>query len=300
MFCSNCGIELPGYVLYCPECGEKVEETEKDSKAVYREPSFVPEETEAKTMGYEAVDAKEKIGYERQNLEILETGKNKEEQNKNKSKLYWLILIVAVVVLGGAIIGRSLIGEKFDASGYVKACLDLVTKGEKEDYMKLTQRTEEEAEEDYQANMDLLMSDIESMGISEDLQDKYQAFYEELLKKTKYDVKEAKEDGDNFTVDVEIEQITGVFNGVQDELYAEAEAYGQQLAESGEMPSDEEINEWAFNKLYEILTAKLAQATYNETQTVTVHVVLNDNTWEIPQDDYDVLDAALVDLGDLE
>ena len=164
--------------------------------------------------------------------------------------------------------------------------------------MKLTQRTEEEAEKDYQSNIDTMLSSIEALGISEDMLDKYQTFYEDLLKKTKYEVKEAREDGDNFTVDVEVEQLTGIFDGIQDELYTEAEAYGQELAESGEMPSNEEINEWAANKLHDILTARLAQASYGEKQTVTVHVVLNDKTWEIPQEDYEALDAALIDLGD--
>ena len=188
-------------------------------------------------------------------------------------------------------------GKKFDASGYVKACLDLVTKNEQKDYMKLTERTAEQAEQDYQSNLDSIMSDFAAMGISEELQDKYRAFYADVLKKTKYTVLEAKEDGDNFTVEVEVEQLTGVFNGVQAELVAAAEEYAAGLEEQ---PSMEEAQEWTANTLYEMLVARMdSSLSYNEKQTVTVHVQLNNKVYEIPQSDYDALDSALIDIGDL-
>ncbi len=201
------------------------------------------------------------------------------------------VTLCAVMVLSAGC------GKKFDASGYVKACLDLVTKNEQEDYMKLTERTKEQAEEDYQSNLDTIMSDFAALGISDELQDKYRAFYADILKSTKYTVLEAKEDGDNFTVDVEVEQLTGVFNGVQDELVTAAQEYAEGLTEQ---PTNEEANEWTANKLYEILMERMSSSlTYNEKKTITVHVQLNDKIYEIPQSDYDALDAALIDVGDL-
>lgn len=204
---------------------------------------------------------------------------------------------VMALTLCAVMVLTTACGKKFDASGYVKACLDLVTKNEQKDYMKLTERTAEQAEQDYQSNLDSIMSDFAAMGISEELQDKYRAFYADVLKKTKYTVLEAKEDGDNFTVEVEVEQLTGVFNGVQAELVAAAEEYAAGLEEQ---PSMEEAQEWTANTLYEMLVARMdSSLSYNEKQTVTVHVQLNNKVYEIPQSDYDALDSALIDIGDL-
>lgn len=207
---------------------------------------------------------------------------------------------VISMLLAGVMVLTTACGASFDASGYVKACLDLLTKCEYEEYVELTERSEEEAMADYEESIDNMMADIESLGLSAELSAKYRTFFEDIYKATKYEVLEAVEDEDgNFTVDVEIEQLTGVFNGVTDELNAAASAYGEELAASGETLDDVAINEWVYNKLYEILNENMAELTYNEKQTVTVHVVLEDDLYTIPDEDYEALDAALIDLGDL-
>lgn len=191
-------------------------------------------------------------------------------------------------------------GAKFDASAYVKSCIDVVTRCEKEEYMKLTERTEEQAQKDYDDNMDNIMKEFETIGLSEELLAKYRDFYAELLAKTKYEVKEAKEDGDNYIVDVEVEPIMGIFDGLQDELNAAAQAYAEELLASGQSLDDAAANEWVYNTMYDMLVERMANLTYGEKQTVTMHVNLNDKIYEIPEADYAALDAALIDLGDLQ
>lgn len=209
-------------------------------------------------------------------------------------KAFISMLLVGIMVLTTAC------GASFDASGYVKACLDLLTKCEYEEYVELTERTEEQALADYEASIDNMMADIESLGLSEELTAQYRTFFEELYKLTKYEVLEATEGEDgNYTVDVEIEQLTGVFNGVADSLNTAAAEYGQELANSGQDISDEEINEWVYTKLYEILNTNMANVSYKEKQTVTVQVVLEGDVYTIPDEDYVAIDEALIDLGDM-
>ena len=213
-----------------------------------------------------------------------------------RMKKILLSLVLVFVMISSAACG----GAAFDASGYVKSCLDLLTRCEYEEYTKLTERSKEEAIADYEASVDNMMADFASMGISDELVANYRTLFEEVYKATKYTVLEAVETEDgNFTVDVEIEQVTGVFNGVAEELNAAAAAYGEDLAESGEEIDEATINEWVYAKLYEILNGNLANITYNEKQTITVNVVLEGETYTIPETDYTAIDAALIDLGDM-
>ena len=166
--------------------------------------------------------------------------------------------------------------------------------------MELTGRTEEEATQDYEDNLQAMVDDMASIGITdESLLEQYRTFFADLMKMTKYDVKEAKEDGDNYTVDVEITPVTGVFDGILDQLLADAEEYGAEKESAGEELTDDDLQQWVCEKLLELVKANMASASYGDPVTVTVHVVNNDDVYEIPEADYTALDDALIDLGDL-
>ena len=180
-----------------------------------------------------------------------------------KKALVALVMAVLMVAM------TACSASKFDASSYVKSCLDVLTKGEKDKYMELTGRTEEEATQDYEDNLQAMVDDMASIGITdESLLEQYRTFFADLMKLTKYDVKEAKE-------------------------------YGAEKAAAGEEVTDEELQQWVCEKLLELVKANMASATYGEPTTVTVHVVDNDDVYEIPEADYTALDEALIDLGDL-
>lgn len=213
-------------------------------------------------------------------------------RNRRKNFITAAILVIMVLAMTAC-------GQKFDASGYVQACMDLLTQGKTESYMEYTKQTEEEAKADYDQSLDQAMSMMEGIGLSDELMEKYRGFFGDLLAKTKYTVKEAQETEDGFTVDVEVEQLTGVFNGVQAQLQEEAMAYATEQAEAGEQLDEDALQEWIFNRMYEILVEKLDSATYNEAQTITVHVTKKDSTYTIPDEDYATIEAALYDLGDM-
>jgi acyl-CoA-binding protein len=55
-------------------------------------------------------------------------------------------------------------GQEFDASGYVQAFMDMMTKGEVENYMEITGQSEEEAKKDYTAMTDAMMEALNGGG----------------------------------------------------------------------------------------------------------------------------------------
>ena len=115
------------------------------------------------------------------------------------------VIVALLVLIMGTLSGCAAF-QKFDASGYTKACLDATYKGEFDEYIKLTKQTKEDAEKTYNQNLELATQQLTAVGVSEELSEKYMQLFTDLFKNTKYTVKEAKEGKDkNYTVEVEIE-----------------------------------------------------------------------------------------------
>lgn len=199
-----------------------------------------------------------------------------------------LVAIMASVTLAGC-------GKEFDAGTYVTACLDLLTKGETKDYVKMTKRSEEQAVQDYEDNIDSMMESMGAIGLSEDLTEGYEQLFKDIYKKSKYEVTnvEKMKGEDGFYVTVEVEQMTGLFSGVEEQLMTEVEDYVANIGD--EMPSDEEINEVVFQMMLDIMQDKLSDVTYKDAQEVVVEVVGNDGVYSITDEGYQLLDAALLD-----
>ena len=213
---------------------------------------------------------------------------------KNRMRLLMISVIVMAMLAG--------CGAKFDASGYTKAILDVLYKNETEQYMELTQSTQEEAEQIFEENLDSAMSQFDLLGGSDDLQAKYRQLFSDLLKQVKYSVSEAVEDENgNYTVDVTIEPIT-IFNDTYDEFQEQAAAYAEQVTNDvmngGEMPSDEDMQIRVFEIYYDILRASIdAGLNYGEPEVVTVHVEKDqNNVYRISDEDIAALDAATISI----
>lgn len=199
---------------------------------------------------------------------------------------------LVAIMLAATLVGC---GAKFDAGKYVESCLDLLTKGETKDYVKMTKRSEEQAQQDYEDNINSMIETMGVEGLSADLEDDYKQLFKDIYAKSKYKVTGSeKMDGkDGYIVTVEVEQMTGLFNGLQEELMAEVETYMSGLTE---MPTDEEINNTVFQMMLDLMNARLDSITYNAPQTVTVEVVGEDNVYSITDAGYAALDAALLDV----
>lgn len=214
-------------------------------------------------------------------------------------KLKWITMSVLVSAMALLV---TACGPSFDAGKYVQSGLDVATRGEYTDYVKITGISEEEAQQEYDDILNSFTEQMEELGLSDEMNEKYRTFFVDLLEKTKYEIKEVREgeEKDSYEVDVEIQPVTGVFNDLEDELNNLANDYLAELLTSGEIPTEEEITAWAVEQVYELLAARLDDVSYGDSEIVTVTVAKGDDgKYFVSDEDIQAVVFKLIDLGDL-
>ena len=207
-----------------------------------------------------------------------------------KALVTGLVAVMMVVNLAGC--------GKFDAAAYVESCLDLLTKGETEQYMKMTGRSKEQAESDYESNIDAMMTEMDQFNLSDELSNSYRQLFKDVYAKAKYTVKDAEkmDDKDGYYVTVEIEQMTGLFNGIQEELMTEFTEWANSF-DADTYPTEDEMYEQMYQMMYDLMSARLDSITYNDPQEVVVEVIGEDNVYSISDGSMTALDEALLDVA---
>lgn len=207
-----------------------------------------------------------------------------------KALVTGLVAVMMVVNLAGC--------GKFDAAAYVESCLDLLTKGETEQYMKMTGRSKEQAESDYESNIDAMMTEMDQFNLSDELSNSYRQLFKDVYAKAKYTVKDAEkmDDKDGYYVTVEIEQMTGLFNGIQEELMTEFTEWANSF-DADTYPTEDEMYEQMYQMMYDLMSARLDSITYNDPQEVVVEVIGEDNVYSISDGNMTELDEALLDVA---
>ena len=207
-----------------------------------------------------------------------------------KALVTGLVAVMMVVNLAGC--------GKFDAAAYVESCLDLLTKGETEQYMKMTGRSKEQAESDYESNIDAMMTEMDQFNLSDELSNSYRQLFKDVYAKAKYTVKDAEkmDDKDGYYVTVEIEQMTGLFNGIQEELMTEFTEWANSF-DADTYPTEDEMYEQMYQMMYDLMSARLDSITYNDPQEVVVEVIGEDNVYSISDGSMTELDEALLDVA---
>ena len=207
-----------------------------------------------------------------------------------KALVTGLVAVMMVVNLAGC--------GKFDAAAYVESCLDLLTKGETEQYMKMTGRSKEQAESDYESNIDAMMTEMDQFNLSDELSNSYRQLFKDVYAKAKYTVKDAEkmDDKDGYYVTVEIEQMTGLFNGIQEELMTEFTEWANSF-DADAYPTEDEMYEQMYQMMYDLMSARVDSITYNDPQEVVVEVIGEDNVYSISDGSRTELDEALLDVA---
>lgn len=180
-----------------------------------------------------------------------------------------------------------------DAQSYAKSVLDASYKGEFDKYIEWTKSSEEEAKELYEGNIDTTMNEagFGDLGISDELTESYRQLFLDMIKQAKYEVGEAKEaDDDAYTIDVTIEPFIA-FEGLEEEVNA---SFTEEISNMEEIPSDDEINQMVFQKMYDLMVERIASPVYGDPVTVTITVQPDaDGVYYISQEDMTALDDAL-------
>ena len=207
-----------------------------------------------------------------------------------KALVTGLVAVMMVVNLAGC--------GKFDAAAYVESCLDLLTKGETEQYMKMTGRSKEQAESDYESNIDAMMTEMDQFNLSDELSNSYRQLFKDVYAKAKYTVKDAEkmDDKDGYYGTVEIEQMTGLFNGIQEELMTEFTEWANSF-DADTYPTEDEMYEQMYQMMYDLMSARVDSITYNDPQEVVVEVIGEDNVYSISDGSMTELDEALLDVA---
>ena len=183
-------------------------------------------------------------------------------------------LIVTLVAL--AMVFTTACGGSFDASGYITAFMDMLTKGEVAQYAELTGQSEEDAGKDYQEILDAMKEAFDQEGVTEETKQKVVDVYVDVLKKAKYTVHDAEKTDEGYDVVVDIEPITGLYEGLMDEITGEMDA----AVQAGDLTMDN-MYDWIFNKMADKMSGRLDSLSYGEAESVTVHIVKGENGYEI-------------------
>lgn len=218
-------------------------------------------------------------------------------KNGTKRHVFMPVLLVVAVVFG-----MTGCGKKFDASRYVKGCLDASTKGVFEDYVAMTNSTEEQAKKEYGERIEAEINSMTgTIDMSEEMKEKYRTVYKELYSKFKYEVGEATE-GDNksFAVPVKAYRLN-VFAPTMEETQKQLEEKVKEMSKK-KAPSTQESLQLYVEILADVLTEKLQNPEYGEPETIMINITLNSGSKEYQMSDSDVNKVfdALSDLNSVQ
>lgn len=187
-------------------------------------------------------------------------------------------LLVALVAL--AMVFTTACGSSFDASSYVNAFMDMLTKGEVTQYAELTGQSDEDAGKDYQEILDAMKEAFDQEGVTDETKQRVVDIYVQVLKKAKYTVHDAEKTSEGYDVTVDIEPITGLYEGLMDEVTEEMDA----AIESGELTLDN-LYDWIYSKMADKMEGRVDTLSYGAAQSVTLSIVNGGSGYEIKDQD---------------
>lgn len=213
------------------------------------------------------------------------------------------ILLPAAIILIIAVFAASGFWyiNRFDASDYVQAVLDVSYKKNTDMYTKITGMSEEEAKKIFDENLDKTMEEFRSLEMPDALVPLFEEMFEELAMRVSYTVGETEinEQGE-YIVPVNIKPVT-LFSDTYETFRSRAEAYAGQITESvmqgADMPSEEEMQEEICRIYYQVLRERMDSGMlYGGVRTVNVNVSRKGiRGFEIYQADLDKVDSMLIE-----
>lgn len=176
----------------------------------------------------------------------------------------------------------------FNASGYVKACLDAAYHEEYNAYVEFVGCTIEEAQSDMNEQAQVAV-DIELSSLDIIVTDAYKEEYLTLLKEiehlTKYEVGQAEKTEDGYSVPVTIYPLD-----IYEEFLAGIDEIYQKAADAGEL-SDETI----FPIMIEFLKECINNVQYKDVTEITIEITEDsEGIWQIPEDEMYAIDDLLL------
>lgn len=216
----------------------------------------------------------------------------KRARTKKLSILLLFTLLTACIITGCT--------PNFDASGYIKACLDANTHGEFAEYADITKTSVEEVESLYNQGIDTEISYLDSYNISEEKKAEFRALFVDIYKNFKYEVGEAtKNDDASYSVPVTTYKLQ-IFKDIMSEGEAYLTDYAQKEVDAGRTPTQAQLEEEAMNYMYNTMKANLDALEYAEPVTITVTVSPSQQSsqtvYSVGQADLQTLLESFIDI----
>lgn len=199
---------------------------------------------------------------------------------------------------------------KNDATTYVKGYLDATYKGiYNEDYLKLMDKTEEEAAKLYQENLEyeaeyFMSPDVANIYITDASKAKVVELYKQIYALCKYEVQPANklQDG-SYMVEVQVEPLDVIATFLED--FDATEVFTVVCEENGVTSNEqlsamsdaeyEELDGKYCDRVIEMVTALLPNAGYETEQSASIRLKLNGDVYEPVGTDFGNLDGMLID-----
>lgn len=190
-------------------------------------------------------------------------------------------------------------GLDFDASGYVKACLDANAHGEFASYAEITNTPIETVEQQFNDRMEQEISYLDAYHLDEDRKNKFRDLFINMYGSFKYEVGEAvKNDDGSYSVPVTTYKLM-VFKDVMTEGQSFMENYAQQEVDAGRTPTEDDLYITAADFMYDYMSQNLGALEYAEgvSTTITVAPTASDSrVYSVDQYELQSLLESMVDI----
>ena len=209
-----------------------------------------------------------------------------------------LATALSVIMIMGVLTGC---GKEFDASGYVKACLDANVHGEFAEYAKITGTEESELQSRHDEIIDQEMAALDSLPMDEQKKNDFRELFMKLYDSCKYEVGEAvkNEDG-TYTVPVTVYQLKA-FKTLNQDGQTYIQEYYQTQAEAGNELSQDDLYAAMTDYIYDGLNANVSNPEYGDANTIDVTVgpsAANSRIYEIKSEELQNLLYSMTDAAD--
>ena len=202
-----------------------------------------------------------------------------------------LCLILAVSMCAGLLCGCGGGDEPeetpvvFDPEAYVRGGLDAVYHGVfSDEYLKLLGAgSDEDCAESYERGMEVSLDvfagyfNISTDDCSDETRQSLLALMKDMYKYAKYEVGEATENGDGYTVKVTVYPIAAVADAAREDYPAFAEGAAQRLVDDEFEKDGQNFEDWWAQSISDMVRVRLSAKEYLDPVEVSVEISKNDS-----------------------
>lgn len=211
---------------------------------------------------------------------------------KRQTKKYSGILITLIISI--SLVGCSL---GFNASAYVKACLDACTKGDVTEYAKITNISEEEAKAVHNSLIESALCSLDEYHISDERKEDFRILFQNIYGSLQYEVGEAIQNPDgSYNVPVTTKKLI-----VFDTVIADSQSYITDYAKAHPSVSTDELNEAILDYMYTRLSNHLNEAIYEDNDVIMIQITKTGNhQYGISEEDLSNLILSMMDSENIQ